>query len=234
MDSAKNSPPDCILYASSLFARTGVQNTVRSQTRSRGWPKRIRSSQTKYRRYPSRITSCQKRIGINQPTILNTQLFSSILYGAIVTLLTAAKSDIFIEDIKNFFIGLTNFLIKYAGLTLKAGKAVAIMCTQVDNPTVHKILYWIVTILIIVILIGIPVLIIYFSAQKYITWYKEEIFDSISLWVAVIALVLTIFLSAELKLLIPINLIVTYIITHLIYSGIRAYVRGCKRNRGYY
>lgn len=167
-------------------------------------------------------------------TFLNTQLFSSILYGAIVTLLTAAKSDIFIEDIKNFFIGLINVLIKYAGLTLKAGKAVAIICTRVDNPTAQNILYWIVTILIIVILIGIPVLIIYFSAQKYITWYKEEICDSISLWVAVISLALTIFLSAELKLLIPINLIVTYIITHLIYSGIRAYVRGCKRNRGYY
>ena len=91
-----------------------------------------------------------------------------------------------------------------------------------------------VTIMIIIILIGVPTSIIYFATKKYITWYKEEICDSISLWVAVIALALSIFLSDELKLLVPINLIAANIIAHLIYSGIRAYIRGCKRNRGYY
>lgn len=167
-------------------------------------------------------------------TALLSQLVSSILYAAIVTLLTAARSDTFIKDIMSFFKGFINILIKYTELTYKAGKAVAALCTRIDNPTVQNILYWLVTILIILILIGIPALIIYFSTKKYITWYKEEICDSISLWVVVIALALTIFLSDELKMLVPINLIATNIIAHLTYSGIRAYVRGCKRNRGYY
>ena len=167
-------------------------------------------------------------------TALLSQLFSSILYAAIVTLLTAARSDTFIKDIMSFFKGFINILIKYTGLTFKAGKAVAAICTGIDNPTVQNILYWMVTVLIIIILIGIPALIIYFATKKYITWYKEEICDSISLWVAVIALALSIFLSDELKLLVPINLITANIIAHLTYSGIRAYIRGCKRNRGYY
>lgn len=167
-------------------------------------------------------------------TALLSQLFSSILYGAIVTLLTAARSDTFIKDIMSFFKGFINILIKYTELTFKAGKAVAALCTRIDNPTVQNILYWMVTVLIIIILIGIPALILYFATKKYITWYKEEICDSISLWVAVIALALSIFLSDELKLLVPINLITANIIAHLTYSGIRAYIRGCKRNRGYY
>ena len=167
-------------------------------------------------------------------TALLSQLFSSIIYAAIVTLLTAARSDTFVKDIMSFFKGFINILIKYMELTFKAGKAVAAICTQINNPTIQNILYWLVTILIIIILVSIPSLIIYFVSKKYITWYKEEICDSISLWVTVIAFALTIFLSDELKMLIPTNLITTNIIVHLTYSGIRAYIRGCKKNRGYY
>ena len=193
--------------------------------------KKLRSSlEKKYRKENDKLSAAYTA----RNTALLSQLFSSIIYAAIVTLLTAARSNTFIEDIKNFFKGFTDILIKYSGLTFKTGKAVAAICTQINNPTIQNILYWLVTILIIIILVGIPSLIIYFVSKNYITWYKEEIYDSISLLVAVITLALTIFLSDELKMLIPINLITTNIIVHLTYSGIRAYIRGCKKNRGYY
>ena len=44
-----------------------------------------------------------------------------------------------------------------------------------DNPTAQNILYWIMTMLIAMLLTGLPVLIAYFPVKKYILWYKEEI-----------------------------------------------------------
>lgn len=167
-------------------------------------------------------------------TALLSQLFSSIIYAAVVTLLTAAKSKTFINDIKDFFISFANILMTISNTTINVGKSAAVICYRIDNPTVQNVLYWIMTMLIAMLLTGLPILIAYFLVKKYILWYKEEICDSISLWMVVITLAITIFLSDEVKILIPINLIVINIITHLTYSGFRAYYRGCKKNRGYY
>ncbi|MBR6402257.1 MAG: hypothetical protein IKS48_02605 [Eubacterium sp.] len=174
-----------------------------------------------------------KAVYIARNTALNTQLFSSILYAAIVTLLMAAKSDVFKIDILKFLTTFTNIIIKYGDITIKAGKSTAVISTRIDNIVIQNILYWLIFLLISAIILSIPIIIAFLSAKKYITWYKEEISDSISLWVAVIVLALTIFFSEEIKQLIPVNLILLNIIAHLSYSGFRAYVRGCKRYRGY-
>ena len=132
------------------------------------------------------------------------------------------------------FISFANILMTISNTTINVGKSAAVICYRIDNPTVQNVLYWIMTMLIAMLLTGLPILIAYFLVKKYILWYKEEICDSISLWMVVITLAITIFLSDEVKILIPINLIVINIITHLTYSGFRAYYRGCKKNRGYY
>ena len=167
-------------------------------------------------------------------TILNTQLFSSILYGAIVTLLTAAKSDTFINDIMIFLTTFASIIIKYGNTAIKTGKSAATISEQISNINVQNILYWLILIIIVAIIVTIPIIISFIAVKKYVTWYKEEIYDSISLWVAVVTLALTIFLSDVIKGLIPINLICINIIIHLTYNGIRAYIRECKRYRGYY
>ena len=167
-------------------------------------------------------------------TILNTQLFSSILYGAIITLLTAAKSDTFINDIMIFLTTFASIIIKYGNIAIKTGKSAAAISEQISNINVQNILYWLILIIFVAIIVAIPIIISFIAVKKYVTWYKEEIYDSISLWVAVVTLALTIFLSDVIKGLIPINLICINIIIHLTYNGIRAYIRGCKRYRGYY
>ena len=70
-------------------------------------------------------------------TILNTQLFSSILYGAIVTLLTAAKSDTFINDIMIFLTTFASIIIKYGNTAIKTGKSAATISEQISNINVQ-------------------------------------------------------------------------------------------------
>ena len=73
--------------------------------------KKLRSSlEKKYRKENDKLSAAYTA----RNTALLSQLFSSIIYAAIVTLLTAARSNTFIEDIKNFFKGFTDILIKYS------------------------------------------------------------------------------------------------------------------------
>ena len=102
----------------------------------------------------------------------------------------------------------------------------------ISNPIGQKIVF--------VLLFSIPILIaitieavVVLLGDKYIKWYKEEIADYISLFVAFITLAISTTLSEYVKAFLPINLIALNIIIHLIYSGFRHYVIGCKRNRGY-
>ena len=83
-------------------------------------------------------------------------------------------------------------------------------------------------------MLGVPLLLIYFAGKKFISWYKAEIADTISLWVAFIVLAVSVVFGKELNELFSINLILFNCLIHLVYCGFRHYIRGCKKNRGYY
>ncbi len=146
----------------------------------------------------------------------------------------AAKSECFTENLASFFIGIVTLIKSLATNALSAGVWCAGVTDGIEVYALQQILYYLTIVVIVVLICGIPELIIYFIGKKYIKWYKEEIADHISMWVAVIVLAITIFFAEAISSILSINLIWLNIIVHLIYSAGRAYVRSCKRNRGYY
>ena len=145
-----------------------------------------------------------------------------------------AKSERFTENLINFFTGIAKVIKSLATSALSAGVWCAGVTDGIEVYALQKILYYLIIVVIIALICGVPALLIYFTGRKYIEWYKKEIADHISMWVAVIMLAITIFFAEEITSILSINLIWLNIIVHLIYSAGRAYVRGCKRNRGYY
>ena len=97
----------------------------------------------------------------------------------------------------------------------------------------QKVIYVILLVVIIVIIILIATVAVY-MIYSYIRWYKEEIADYISLFMAFSAFAISTTLSEYIKGWLPINLILLNIIIHLTYTGFRNYHRECKKNRGYY
>ena len=165
-------------------------------------------------------------------TALNAQLFSSILYAAIVTLLAAVKSERFLLDLEQFITKSEKCIINYAGFSMKAGWKASGICDQISNVYIQDVLSQLTTIVIAAALIVLPAIIAFYLMKKYIKWYKEEICDNVSLWAAVLPLALTVFLAEEIHGLLRINLITVNLFTHLIYTGISAYIQSCRKNRG--
>ena len=146
----------------------------------------------------------------------------------------AVKSERFTENLINFFTGIAKVIKSLATSAFSAGMWCARAANEVEVYVLQQILHYMIIVVIIALICGVPGLLIYFTGRKYIEWYKKEIADHISMWVAVIVLAITIFFAEAISSILSINLIWLNIIVHLIYSAGRAYVRGCKRNRGYY
>lgn len=180
---------------------------------------RIKKSDAKYRAMIAAIQS---------------ELWSTVVYAVIITLFMAAKSECFTENLINFFAGIAKMIKSLATSALSAGVWCAGVTDGIEVYVLQQILHYMIIVVIMTLICGVPGLLIYFTGRKYIEWYKKEIADHISMWVAVIVLTITIFFAEDISSILSINLIWLNIIVHLIYSAGRAYVRGCKRNRGYY
>jgi hypothetical protein len=165
---------------------------------------------------------------------IQSELWITVIYATILTVFMAARSRCFTDNLTSFFTGIA---IAVKALITNAYTS-GIWCAKVTDGigmyAVQQILYYLIIIIIIIVICGIPGLIIYLIGKKYVEWYKKEIADHISMWVAVVTLAITIFFAEEITSILSINLIWLNIIIHLLYSAGRAYVRGCKKNRGYY
>lgn len=72
-------------------------------------------------------------------------------------------------------------------------------------------------------------------AEKKITKvYRENCCDVISIGIVVISLVVAVYFGDWIKVLVKLNLVALFLLVQAVYVGIRAYVKGCKRARGYY
>lgn len=162
------------------------------------------------------------------------QLWGTTMYGIIFTLLSALKSQVFRNDFAGFYIGFADiiaFCLKCAG---RAGEWMGNFSHAITQPTVAGIVYYVLYVLAVAFMLGVPLILIYFAGKKFISWYKEEIADTISLWAAFIVLAVSVVFGKELNELFSINLILFNCLIHLVYCGFRHYIRGCKKNRGYY
>ena len=162
-----------------------------------------------------------------------TMYYGTVLYSIILTILSALYSEVFMEDVADFFITIWQIYCviveKIKDLCLNFGE----VSLDITNPIVQKIVFVLLFSIPILIALGIAV-IVTIVCIKYIEWYKEEIADIISLFMVFIFLALTTTYSTEIKDWLSINLIAVNIIIHLTYTGFRHYYRKCEKKRGYY
>mgnify|MGYP001442077595 FL=1 len=62
----------------------------------------------------------------------------------------------------------------------------------------------------------------------------ENCWDVISVGMAVIGLAVAVYFGDWIKALVKLNLVALLLLVQAVYVGIRVYVKGCKRARGYY
>lgn len=161
-------------------------------------------------------------------------LLGCLLYGVMVTLFTAVRSEVFISDFKVFFVAIGRFLMLLVNSLISLGDWASQLGDMIPQPIVALLVHWLLWILACIgIAIGFVVLLI-IGLFRWFKWFKKNQADLIALSVFLVSLALIIFFPAVFKAFLPVNLLWLLLWVQIVAMGIRAYIQSCKRNRRYY
>ena len=154
---------------------------------------------------------------------------------AIVTIIFAAiRLEIFIGDFTAVINTVRKGLCWFCKWIVNVGNALAQVGERISNETVAIVAHWILFIIVIVgaaVVVGVLIVI----AEKKVTKvYQENCWDVISIGVTVTSVALVVYFGDWIKAFVKLNLVVLLLLVQAVSVGIRAYVNGCKRARGYY
>ena len=164
-------------------------------------------------------------------TAHETQFFATTLYALLVTVLSAAKSDVFAGDFLAFFTDMWKNICDYIGFSARAAEWLAGFSGGIGQEVTATIVYYLLYVVVVVVLMAVPIVVFYFARKKFVAWYRVELADIISLWEVFAVLAVTIFLAEEIKGLLPLNLLLLNIVGHIAYCGIREYIKRCRQSR---
>lgn len=155
-------------------------------------------------------------------------------YASVTTIFAAIRSEIFIGDFTAFVDTVWNGIYQSGKWIVKVGNALPQVGDKIPNETVAIVVHWLLLIIVIVgaaVAIGMLMVI----AEKKVTKvYRENCWDVISVGVVVTSVALVVYFGDWIKDFVKLNLVVLLLLVQAVYVGIRAYVNGCKRARGYY
>ena len=155
-------------------------------------------------------------------------------YAIVTTVFAAMRSEIFLDDFTVFFAALWNGICQSCNWIVGVAKALAQVGDRIPNEMIAIIVYWLLFIIVIAGVAGVIGVLIVIVEKKITKVYRENCCDVISIGIAVISLAVAVYFGDWIKVLVKLNLVALLLLVQAVYVGIRAYVKGCKRARGYY
>ena len=104
----------------------------------------------------------------------------------------------------------------------------------ISNIVVSGIVYWLIAGIVMGILFIITGLLIMGIGYQIGKIHQKYCWDIICIMVAIMSIAIVIYFDEWIKSVIPINLIVLLLLVHVIYIGIRYYVKDWREERKYY
>lgn len=150
------------------------------------------------------------------------------------TIFVAIRSEIFIGDFTAVVDTVRNGIYRSGKWIVDVGNALAQVGDRIPNETVAIVVHWL---LLIIVIVGVAVavgMLMVIAEKKVTKVYRENCWDVISVGVVVISVALVVYFGDWIKDFVKLNLVVLLLLVQAVYVGIRVYVNGCKRARGYY
>lgn len=155
-------------------------------------------------------------------------------YAIVTTIFAAMRSETFLGDFTAFVDTVWNGICQSGKWIVNVGNALAQVGDRISNETMALVAHWLLFVIVIVgaaVAVGVLMVI----AEKKVTkLYRENFWDVISIGVIVTSVALVVYLGDWIKDFVKLNLVVILLLVQVVYVGIRTYVNGCKRARGYY
>ena len=108
------------------------------------------------------------------------------------------------------------------------------LSNRISNSIISEIVYWLIAVIvmgILFIMTGLPIVWIGYQVGKI---YRKYCWDIISIMMAIMSTTIAIYFGKWIKSIIPMNLILLLLLVHVVYIGIRCYVKDWREERGYY
>ncbi len=155
-------------------------------------------------------------------------------YAIVTTVFAVMRSEIFLDDFTAFFDTLWNGIRRSCKWIVGVAKALAQVGDRIPNEMIAIIVHWLLFIIVIVGAIAVVGILIVIIEKKVTKLYRENCWDVISVGVTVTSLALVVYFGDWIKALVRLNLVALLLLVQAVYIGIRVYVKGCKKARGYY
>ena len=104
----------------------------------------------------------------------------------------------------------------------------------IPNRILSGLMYWLIAVIvmgILFIMTGLPIVWIGYQVGKI---YRKYCWDIISIMMAIMSTAIAIYFGKWIKSIILMNLILLLLLVHVVYIGIRCYVKDWREKRGYY
>lgn len=161
----------------------------------------------------------------------DAMLIVLLWYAIVTTAFAAMRSGIFLGDFAAFVEALWNGIRQSCKWIVDVAKALAQVGNRIPKEMIAIIVHWLLFIIVIAGVIGVLIVIV---EKKVTKAYRENCWDVISVGMAVIGLAVAVYFGDWIKALVKLNLVALLLLAQAVYVGIRVYVKGCKRARGYY
>ena len=165
----------------------------------------------------------------NMTTGYESILFLLTWYSIATTLFVA-----FLNDCITFFVTIGKGIVSLLQEFVTGADSFGQLSNGISNSIISEILYWLIIAIIMGILFLITGFLIIGIGYQVGKIYRKYCWDIISIMMAIMSTAIVIYFGEWIKSVIPINLIVLLLLVHVVYIGIRCYVKDWQEERGYY
>ena len=161
-------------------------------------------------------------------------MFLLAWYSIATTLFTAIFSPVFLNDCITFFGTIGKGMVSLFQEFVTGADSFGQLSDGISNSVISGIVYWLIAAIVMGILFIITGFLIIGIGYLVGKIYRKYCWDIISIMVAIMSTAIVIYFGEWIKSVLPINPIVLLLLVHVVYIGIRCYVKDWLEERGYY
>ena len=170
----------------------------------------------------------------NMTTGYESIMFLLAWYSIATTLFTAILSPVFLNDCITFFGTIGKGFLSLLQEFVTGADSFGQLSNGISNRIISGSVYWLIAAIVMGILFIITGFLIIGIGYQVGKFYRKYCWDILSIMVAIMSTAIVIYFGEWIKSVIPINLIVLLLLVHVVYIGIRCYVKDWREERGYY
>ncbi|MCF0134083.1 MAG: hypothetical protein HUJ72_09475 [Blautia sp.] len=149
----------------------------------------------------------------------------AVLYGILVTCLTAITTVSFAADFREFIMAIVKGVCAFFTWCVKVSDIVSGVGDLIPQTAVASVIHWFLWLTVMAIIIGLAAAVLYFVISAYVKFIKETQADEITIYVALVDLAMIVFGADLIKSIISINLLFLLVIAFGGYTLIRCLIQ---------